>query len=127
MTRILAAVYFTILILTGNTMAQSFRERIPELAILKTLGFSDLRITLLVLAEAGAAPRHRRRARHARRRLPPARAQQLDGRPLPAALRERRDVARSPRSIAAALALAVGLPPALRAHRLKIVDALAGR
>jgi len=29
--------------------------------------------------------------------------------------------------IAAALALAVGLPPALRAHRLKIVDALAGR
>ena len=40
-TRILAAVFFTILIMTGNTMAQSVRERIPELAILKTLGFSD--------------------------------------------------------------------------------------
>ena len=38
-TRILIAVFFTILILTGNTMAQSIRERIPELAILKTLGF----------------------------------------------------------------------------------------
>ncbi len=34
-TRILLAVFFTILILTGNTMAQSNRERIPELAILK--------------------------------------------------------------------------------------------
>src|SRR4029077_6769786 len=50
--RILVAVFFTILILTGNTMAQSIRERIPELAILKTLGFSDGKITALVLAEA---------------------------------------------------------------------------
>ena len=52
-TRILAAVFFTILILTGNAMAQSVRERIPELAILKTLGFSDGKVTALVLAEAG--------------------------------------------------------------------------
>ena len=44
--------FFTILILTGNTMAQSIRERIPELAILKTLGFSDGKVTALVLAEA---------------------------------------------------------------------------
>ena len=51
-TRILAAVFFTILIMTGNTMAQSVRERIPELAILKTLGFSDGKVTALVLAEA---------------------------------------------------------------------------
>ncbi|HEY7041330.1 MAG TPA: ABC transporter permease, partial [Methylomirabilota bacterium] len=43
--RILVAVFFTILILTGNTMAQSIRERVPELAILKTLGFSDGKIT----------------------------------------------------------------------------------
>ena len=40
-TAILGAVFFTILVLTGNTMAQAVRERIPELAILKTLGFSD--------------------------------------------------------------------------------------
>ena len=49
-TRILVAVFFTILILTGNTMAQSIRERIPELAMLKTLGFSDGMVTVLVLA-----------------------------------------------------------------------------
>src|SRR5206468_4771816 len=52
-TRILVAVFFTILILTGNTMAQSVRERIPELAILKTLGFSNTAVTALVLGEAG--------------------------------------------------------------------------
>src|SRR5437588_23740 len=51
-TRILIAVFFTILLLTGNTMAQSIRERIPELAILKTLGFSDRAVTALVLGEA---------------------------------------------------------------------------
>jgi putative ABC transport system permease protein len=33
-------------------MAQSFRERIPEFAILKTLGFSDVAVMLMVLAEA---------------------------------------------------------------------------
>src|SRR4029079_9069673 len=37
--RILAAVFFTILMLSGNTMAQSISERIPELAVLKTLRF----------------------------------------------------------------------------------------
>jgi putative ABC transport system permease protein len=51
-TRILAAVFFTILILTGNTLAQSIGERIPEFAILKTVGFSDGKVTRLVLAEA---------------------------------------------------------------------------
>jgi putative ABC transport system permease protein len=38
---ILFAVFFTLLLVVGNTMAQSVRERVPELAILKTLGFSD--------------------------------------------------------------------------------------
>ena len=37
---ILGAVFFTLLFLTGNTMMQSVRERIPELAVLKTLGFT---------------------------------------------------------------------------------------
>ncbi len=49
---ILGAVFFTIILLTGNTMAQAFRERVPELAVLKTLGFSDARVSLLVLGEA---------------------------------------------------------------------------
>jgi putative ABC transport system permease protein len=51
-TLILGAVFFTMLLVAGNTMAQSFRERIPELAILKTLGFSDLAVMMMVLSEA---------------------------------------------------------------------------
>jgi putative ABC transport system permease protein len=51
-TLILGAVFFTMLLVAGNTMAQSFRERIPELAILKTLGFSDVAVMMMVLAEA---------------------------------------------------------------------------
>lgn len=51
-TLILGAVFFTMLLVAGNTMAQSFRERIPELAILKTLGFSDVMVMLLLLCEA---------------------------------------------------------------------------
>ena len=52
MSGILGAVFFTILLLTGNTMAQAFRERIPELAVLKTLGFSNTTVLALVLGEA---------------------------------------------------------------------------
>ncbi|HEV2268767.1 MAG TPA: ABC transporter permease, partial [Steroidobacteraceae bacterium] len=37
---------------TGNTMAQAVRERIPELAILKTIGFSNRSVLSLVLAES---------------------------------------------------------------------------
>lgn len=51
-TLILGAVFFTMLLVAGNTMAQSFRERIPEFAILKTLGFSDAAVMFMVLAEA---------------------------------------------------------------------------
>lgn len=51
-TLILGAVFFTMLLVAGNTMAQSFRERIPELAILKTLGFSDIAVMIIVLMEA---------------------------------------------------------------------------
>ncbi|NOX49048.1 MAG: ABC transporter permease [Gammaproteobacteria bacterium] len=51
-TMIMSAVFFTIVLLTGNTMAQALRERIPELAVLKTLGFTDQTIFLVVLGEA---------------------------------------------------------------------------
>ena len=50
-TAILAAVFFTILLVNGNTMSQSVRERIPELAVLKTLGFSSQSILFMVLVE----------------------------------------------------------------------------
>jgi putative ABC transport system permease protein len=49
---ILAAVFFTMLLVSGNTMAQSFRERIPELAVLKTLGFSNNSVMWMVLGES---------------------------------------------------------------------------
>src|SRR5262249_17279341 len=50
---VLAAVFFTLLLVTGNTIAQSVRERTSELAVLKTVGFSDARTLVLVLAESG--------------------------------------------------------------------------
>jgi len=49
---ILAAVFFTILLVTGNTMMQSVRERIAELAVLKTVGFPNGLVLGLVLAES---------------------------------------------------------------------------
>ena len=51
-TAILVAVFFTILVITANTMAQSIRERTNELAVLKTLGFTDRRVLALVLMES---------------------------------------------------------------------------
>ncbi len=49
---IMSAVFFTILLLTANTMTQALRERVPELAVLKTLGFTDTTVSLLVLGES---------------------------------------------------------------------------
>jgi putative ABC transport system permease protein len=47
-----AVVLFTLLLVTGNTMAMSVRERVPELGVLKTLGFGDRTVLLLVLTES---------------------------------------------------------------------------
>ncbi len=52
MIAIAGAVLFTILLVSANTMAQAIRERTNELAILKTLGFSNGRILRLVLVES---------------------------------------------------------------------------
>ncbi len=51
-TLILGAVFFTLLLVSGNTMSQSVRERISELAVLKTLGFADRAILGIVLSES---------------------------------------------------------------------------
>ena len=51
-TAILSAVFFTMLLVAGNTMSQSVRERTNELAVLKTLGFTGQRVMALVLAES---------------------------------------------------------------------------
>jgi putative ABC transport system permease protein len=51
-TAILTAVFFTILLVAGNTMAQAVRERINELGVLKAIGFTDSQMLLMVLAES---------------------------------------------------------------------------
>jgi len=124
-TRILAAVFFTILLLTGNTMAQSIRERVPEFAILKTIGFSDGKVTVLVLAEAvvmlllGSGL-----GMLATTSLLPALNGATGGRFPPLFVHGSAWLVAL--GIAVALALAIGLSPALRARRLKIIEALAG-
>lgn len=52
MSMIVAAVFFTLALVAGNTMMQAFRERLPELAVLKTLGFSNARVAALVCFES---------------------------------------------------------------------------
>ena len=121
---VLSAVFITLLLVVGNTMAQSMRERVPELAVLKTLGFSDGSVLGFVLAEtvvlcslggliglslASVA----------------GKIFATMGMPLP--LRVDWQVWAAGVAAILALSMAVGLLPALRAKRLKIVDALAGR
>lgn len=121
------AVFFTILILTGYTMSQAVRERIPELAVLKCLGFTDRTVLGVVLAESftlcfiGAVVgmlcsllttfwlRKSGQVPVEFLAYPDGSVWLISG------------------IAAVVLALAVGLPPAWRAMRLKIVDALAGR
>jgi putative ABC transport system permease protein len=123
--RILQAVFFTILLLTGNTMAQSIRERVPELAILKTIGFSDGKVTILVLAEAvvllllGSGL-----GMLATISLLPALNSTTGGRFPPLFVDSSTWLIAL--GLAVVLALAIGLPPALHARRLKIIEALAG-
>jgi putative ABC transport system permease protein len=119
---IVGAVMFTLLFLTANTMMQSVRERIPELAVLRTLGFTGSTVSTFVLIESlmlclfaavvglilslGAL------------QLVSAVLGPIKFNPL---------VAAAGLLIAVVLAFISGLPPALRAQRLNIVDALAGR
>lgn len=51
-TSIMGAVFFTLLLLSGNTMMQAVRERTGEIAVLKTLGFSGQSVLAMVLAES---------------------------------------------------------------------------
>jgi putative ABC transport system permease protein len=51
-TAILSAVFFIILVVAGNTMAQAVRERTEEIGVLKAIGFTNTRVLVLVLAES---------------------------------------------------------------------------
>jgi putative ABC transport system permease protein len=44
--------FFTILIVVGNTMVLAIRERTNEIAVLKTLGFSSIRIFKMIITES---------------------------------------------------------------------------
>lgn len=46
-----SVVFFTLLLVSGNTMAIAVRERVRELAVLKAVGFSDRFVLVLVMAE----------------------------------------------------------------------------
>jgi putative ABC transport system permease protein len=52
LTAILSAVFFTLLLVAGNTMAQAVRERTEELGVLKALGYTNELVLALVLAES---------------------------------------------------------------------------
>jgi putative ABC transport system permease protein len=121
---IIGAVLFALLFVTGNTMMQSIRERVPELAVLKTYGFTDVGVAALVLAEAalvctsGAAG-----GLGAAALLFP---HLYDAMGI-AALPIETSTLASGAALAGAFALASALLPVLRARRLNLVDALAGR
>ncbi len=121
---IIAAVLFALLFVTGNTMMQSVRERVPELAVLKTYGFSNTAVNLLLLAEStllsviAAAVGLAVAAA-----MFPTMFDMLGVAPIPM------DTSTLVSGLGIALLLAgvsAGLP-AWRAQRLRLVDALAGR
>ncbi len=125
-TAIMGAVFFTLLLLTGNTMAQAVRERIPELAVLKTIGFSNASVLWLVLAESvllvvlgGALG-----LALAAALVPVVSAGSGGMLQLPGLQPQTWAMGLG---MAALIGVVVGLLPALRGMRLNIVDALAGR
>lgn len=123
---IMGAVFFTLLLLTGNTMAQAVRERTSELAVLKTIGFSSTSVLAMVLAEsmlmvviggvlglglAAVIGKAATAGSGGMISLPPVGLENwLLG-----------------LGLMLAIGLLVGALPAIRAMRLNIVDALAGR
>ena len=121
---IIAAVMFALLFVTGNTMMQSVRARIPELAVLKTYGFSDTAVMSLVLTESVLLCSVAAALGIAIAAVisPPIYRQfGAGGLNLPLA------VVATGIVLAIAFAIVSASLPALRAQRLSIVDALAGR
>ncbi|HEY6452012.1 MAG TPA: FtsX-like permease family protein [Steroidobacteraceae bacterium] len=123
---IMGAVFFTLVLLTGNTMAQAVRERIPELAVLKTIGFSSRSVLSLVLIEsvlllALGGTVGLLLAAIAVKALTASVGATLPLSPVGAAIWLRG------LGLMVLIGLLVGALPARRGMRLRIVDALAGR
>jgi putative ABC transport system permease protein len=120
---ILSAVFFTILLVTGNTMAQAVRQRTGELGVLKAIGFTNAQVVALVLAESclltilgGVVGLELARA------VMPVMAQRLAGL-LPMFFLPARDLFTG-FAISVALGFVTGIFPALQAMRLRVADAL---
>jgi putative ABC transport system permease protein len=121
---ILGAVFFAILMLTGNTMLQAVQDRVPELAVMKTIGFTDRQVLGLVMSESllmcvcgGVAGML----------LASLAMQALAGLPGFPPMTATADVWFFAAGSMVVLSLLIGLWPSYRAWRLSIVDALAGR
>jgi putative ABC transport system permease protein len=120
---ILSAVFFTILLVTGNTMAQAVRERTGELGVLKAIGFTNGQVVALVLAESclltvlgGAIGLGLACA------ITPVMAQNLAGL-LPLFFFPTHDLFIG-LGLSIALGFVTGIFPALQAMRLRVADAL---
>jgi putative ABC transport system permease protein len=122
---IMGAVAFTLILLTGNTISQAVRERIPELAILKTIGFSGRNILLLVLAESVSLLALGGIIGLAVADAVVGAVHGLKGPHLPMAPIAWAIWLRGV-GLMVLVGLVVGVLPALRAMRLRVIDALAG-
>jgi len=117
-----AVVFFTLLLVTGNTMATSVRERTAELAILKALGFSDRFLLFFVLAESISIA-----LIGGLLGIGLAKLSTAWGSPAPSVLPLfylPTDQMLVGVGVALAVGIVAGLLPALSASRLKVVDAL---
>jgi putative ABC transport system permease protein len=123
---IMGAVFFTLVLLTGNTMAQAVRERIPELAVLKTIGFSNQSVLGLVLAESVLLLLLGGAIGVALSGVVVDVARENLGDALPLAPLDASIWLRA-LGLMVLIGLVVGALPAVRGMRLRIVDALSGR
>ena len=119
---ILGAVFFTILLVTGNTISQSVRERTGELGVLKAIGFTNTQILALVLAESCTLAVIGGVLGLGIALLLTAKGDPTGGM-LPLFFFPARDVAMG-LGISVALGLVTGFFPALQAMRLRVADSL---
>lgn len=119
---ILGAVFFTILLVTGNTISQSVRERTGELGVLKAIGFTNGQVLVLVLLESCLLAVLGGALGLGIAKLLIARGDPTGGM-LPLYFFPNRDLAAGFAGCVA-LGLVTGLFPALQAMRLRVADAL---
>jgi putative ABC transport system permease protein len=119
---VVGAVFAALLFSIATMMMQGIRERTPELGVLKTLGFTDRAVFMLVVAEAVVVCLSGALIGLALAALAfPYTAKWIPGLTMPRVVVEVAIVA------ASLVALVSAALPALRAARLRVVDALADR